>query len=357
MLNELLLPFVAAPRGGTAQLLLRLLYSPLGHIDPDLRWEWDCCHLTPSSLPAPGGSYTRQYGLRWLEVTHPPPPASVRLPSGGREAERVAKAPPWLFSAESDMSPPAWKLHAQGVRVESRSWGARPPPWVLLHFVCSAWPHSDGRKQALRAWGFWADRAIEAALPEVRQSAQRLRAAMVELARPVRARSLAEVRQWMRVLVGIALRTGRTPVLPYMECAQPLLSARCLWVVHHAEDGAGANRSAAGYRLPGAPSRPPPPRCLLRWPKGCADQLLLPAEARRAAQGSVQLAAPSSTQKLNALLTAHHAQKHRARTRPRLLSLDLGTQPPEAWQESVSSAPFTSFRCAIHTITRCQAVC
>ena len=51
------------------------------------------------------------------------------------------------------------------VRVDSRGWGAWPPPWVLAHFVCAAFPGSDGREQAMRAWGYWREDAIAKALP------------------------------------------------------------------------------------------------------------------------------------------------------------------------------------------------
>ena len=128
-------------------------------------WSWSCCFDTPTSLPHPGGSYGATYGYRW---------ASLELQHSDRASraftENIAKAPPWLFSAESDMSPPAWRIRGRGVRIDSRGWGAKPPPWVLSHFVCSGWPGSGGREQAMRLWGRWNYDAIGRELPEYGRS-------------------------------------------------------------------------------------------------------------------------------------------------------------------------------------------
>ena len=55
----------------------------------------------------------------------------------------MLKAPPWLFSAESD------EYHH--TRVTAEHWHVDPPPQALIHFVCSRWPGSGGRKVATAA--------------------------------------------------------------------------------------------------------------------------------------------------------------------------------------------------------------
>lgn len=106
---------------------------------PGMLWEWHCCEAAPRELPQPGGTYGATYGIRWLSlpgdaaiaatsVESSPEPASAdgdaqrvrlafarrnhmagtadRLAPRHRRAETVAKAPPWLLSAESDFMPP-----------------------------------------------------------------------------------------------------------------------------------------------------------------------------------------------------------------------------------------------------------
>ena len=74
--------------------------------------------------------------------------------------ERMIKAPPWLFSAESDVykNPKMAKRspgYRGGDRVVGRYWGATPPPTALVHFVCTRWPGSDGRKIGMRLLRRW----------------------------------------------------------------------------------------------------------------------------------------------------------------------------------------------------------
>ena len=81
---------------------------------------------TPAELPTPGGSYGRAYGVRWLtlpptSLSHDGPHPRGAVGGGGRGAdggrgtgavsETLARAPPWLFSAESDLSPVVWQPH------------------------------------------------------------------------------------------------------------------------------------------------------------------------------------------------------------------------------------------------------
>ena len=76
--------------------------------------------------------------------------------------EVLLQAPPWLFAAESDSKVPSvptmhagfQKLRSPG-RVSAGLWGAYPPPSVLVHFVCAAWPGSGGRMAAMELWGKW----------------------------------------------------------------------------------------------------------------------------------------------------------------------------------------------------------
>ena len=139
----------------------RTLAEMVLDVAPFLVWRWSCCHQTPSELPTPGGSYGASFGYRWLTLALPPSPAGLAADplapgaarrdvdkkrdgtgdveagagrgggggEGGSRAnaheERLVKAPPWLFSAESDMAPPPWRVLAGGVRVDSRGWGVQ----------------------------------------------------------------------------------------------------------------------------------------------------------------------------------------------------------------------------------------
>ena len=269
---------------------------------------------TPAELPTPGGSYGRAYGVRWLtlpptSLSHEGPHPRGAVGGGGRGAdggrgtgavsETLARAPPWLFSAESDLSPVVWqphvgevgdpprydrtacharlidrngRAHAMGtvdahaqiwnsltatgvpmpwarpmptpvpicsrpathsdaraltqaappagrqVRVDARGWGAARPPWILSHFVCSAWPGSDGREQAMRAWGRWDAPSIGHALPEYASQWGKRRSRMVGLALPVVASTMEELTAWARLVVLSGALLGRTPVLPEARC-------------------------------------------------------------------------------------------------------------------------------------------
>ena len=88
-----------------------------------------CCHDTPRELPRPGGSYPNSYGLRWLELPALP---STAHPRSERGSERLAKAPPWLFSAESDMAPLPYVTHAFRLQPSTASrdhhFGSNPRP-------------------------------------------------------------------------------------------------------------------------------------------------------------------------------------------------------------------------------------
>ena len=298
-----------------------------------LLWRWSCCHPTPLELPQPGGSYTPTYGVRWVTLEAGPlrvspqaaayfGAAEVGARQGDRSAaavdrsaaaveETLAKAPPWLFSAESDLSPPPWRILAGGVRVDSRGWGASPPPWVLSHFVCSAWPGSAGREQAMRAWGHWRARAIGRDLPEHARKWREARTHMVGLAQPVSLATqgsleehTAAAYEWARLVIALASATGRTPVLPALRCVEQMMRSRCVWQIRGVRQDSAVAGHARG-RSPVAVGT----TCLLRWPNGCNDAMLLPNEAREAAARestgrghSIQRIAPSNASELVAML-------------------------------------------------------
>ena len=87
-----------------------------------------------------GGAYLRRYSLRERELQH----------NGIKE--HLMLAPSWLFSGESDSgaSTKGWPA-----RTLATYWGHDPPPMVLAHFVCTAWPGSGGRVTAMELWGKW----------------------------------------------------------------------------------------------------------------------------------------------------------------------------------------------------------
>ena len=313
------------------------------------RWEWRCCERTPAELPAPGGTYGRSFGYRWLAIA-----------GGTGGEERVMKAPAWLFSAESDQAPPSTRVRLGAVRVDATAWAAAP--WVLLHFVCSAWPGSDGRRQAMRAWGRWRHAAVARELPAARAKHDQLRRAMIGYAAPLDAPSQPAARAALKLLAAAAAALGRTPVLPALRCAQPLLQKRCAWLVPPSRDGGD-------------------PECLLRWPSGCADAMLLPAEARAAAGTSARTLAPRAAAALLAAVAAGAeppaglAAPAEGAPAARLLLLDL--REPAAIAAAADALERNDSRvqckgraqmrhrvcrvraaaCQIHRVERCQAVC
>ena len=106
---------------------------------------------TPSVLGQPGGTYGNAYTLRSLEYN---------ADGGDAKRERMIKVPPWLFSAESDVykTPRHMKdrpTRFAGDRVVARYWSVTPAPTTLVHFVCTRWPGSDGRKIGMRLLKKW----------------------------------------------------------------------------------------------------------------------------------------------------------------------------------------------------------
>ena len=291
----------------------------LSYLVPSIYWSWSCCFDTPTSLPHPGGSYDATYGYRW---------ASLELQHSDRASraftENIAKAPPWLFSAESDMSPPAWRIRGRGVRIDSRGWGAKPPPWVLSHFVCSGWPGSGGREQAMRLWGRWNYDAIGRELPEYGRSWHSLSSRMIALTdMPAHMSSTEPMLILVRLIISLAVATDRTPVLPVTYCDKAVAATRCVW---HLAGG----------------------RCVQRWPSGCEGLMMLPNEADETAGSSVWVIAPHNvselTQKLR--LVQHAAPKpHTAR----LIRVKLPDSLPGAadflpWIEAIEKSSGDSSR-------------
>ena len=249
----------AAPAGGAASAAASLSLRR-----PDQRRE--------SLIP-----YGRATQLRRLE-----------LPAGGHDMRRgrtdahdsgevVIQAPQWLFSAESD-------AFAASGRAVATFWGATPPPAAVVHFVCSSWPGSDGRRAAMRLWGHWHSHEVEAeAVPSAQRTYAMRRRGFVSFASAVDAKSPQELEPYLRLLTLAAFATRRTPVLPLMRCdgdAQRWVDERvdprsgervatgnqasprpCGWAVH----------SLGGERLPA-------PLCVQRPLEGCFLAFATPNE-------------------------------------------------------------------------------
>jgi hypothetical protein len=294
------------------------------------RWLTSAAAATPASLahpPWPSGLGQRRgparrpgatlYGdeaaVRFVELRDARPCLTL-APDAPRRcaalpAERVAKAPAWLFSAESDVNPLVG-------RTSATMWGATPPPAAIVHFVCSSWPGSDGRRAAMQLWGRWHMRAprLAAALGGAHRATQAARgAALLGFAGPLDASSPAELLPWMRLLVLLARRTRLTPVLPLMRCAAALAPAApgrrlgraratrgrnfagvaeaARRVLHAATGKGGGDARPPGWlaspevprpcgwvvhRVGGTPLSPP--LCVQRPTEGCFSALALPTD-------------------------------------------------------------------------------
>ena len=201
----------------------------------------------------------------------------------------AGKAPEWLFAAESDASATVGRTHSL--------WGALPPPAAIVHFVCSSWPGSDGRRAAMRAWGHWHAEEVTAEMDaKTRQAlAARVRG-FVSYRGPVHAASPKELEPFLRLLTLVALATRRTPVLPWMRCDLP--GQR--WVDERVDVRTGgasaafvaedARRSSAadGTTTKVSPQRPwlgdvwdkkaVEAACIQRLPEGCFHAFATPDE-------------------------------------------------------------------------------
>ena len=109
-------------------------------------------HVPPTEWPTPTslGHYDTRYPPRYALRNRPLTRHGI--------TESVVMAPPWLFSAESDARVPPVRQGNTKVppgRPAAGLWGAVPPPAVLVHFVCAAWPGSGGRLMAMQIWGKW----------------------------------------------------------------------------------------------------------------------------------------------------------------------------------------------------------
>ena len=215
-----------------------------------------CCHVSPPTLGHPPWSRTTN---GHSDATTAAPPVTttssnrqlrkfVRDPYGwatllrtvelrnghGGAAETLIKAPPWLFSGESDLS-------SSNGRTASTFWGMTPPPASIVHFVCTSWPGSDGRRTAMRLWGHWHAREILEQMDggsgaTTRTQPQQLpqrprylgpplgerlavsRRAFVSFDAPVDARNPQALEPYLRLITLVAHATRRTPVLPLMRC-------------------------------------------------------------------------------------------------------------------------------------------
>jgi hypothetical protein len=136
-------------------------------------------HMEQASVPTPAwmgqpetdsGVYSGHYTLRSIPLRGPPNCTRDGGAGGATgdvwarragpcgPAEAMLKAPPWLFSAESDLYPPYQKMemaHPRPERVIGTYWGVLPPVTCLVHFVCTRWPGSEGRKIGMRLLRKW----------------------------------------------------------------------------------------------------------------------------------------------------------------------------------------------------------
>ena len=159
--------FVPTTRTLTAdeRLLIKWTYSRASSGTPDGLG-------TPDSLDGMM-PYASQYVLRTLSLPGPPGcvgkdgvPRKLRIGETGVSGvvpcgpeETMLKAPAWLFSAESDIYPNPSRVPLRprysGERVVARQWSAWPPATSLVHFVCTRWPGSEGRKIGMRLLRKW----------------------------------------------------------------------------------------------------------------------------------------------------------------------------------------------------------
>ena len=232
-------------------------------------WEWAPSALrVPREVPTAPPAYPSRFWLRQRVLT-----------ADGLN-ETIAKAPSWLFASESD---DASALH----------WGAHPSPAVLVHFVCSAWPGSGGRLTAMALWGKWfaADVARHCMHAPKPPSSESLRAraaqrnwsralttaflpALVAFRHVLHVSSRQEYQLWVTLLHGVALLTGRRPVLPLAACARHgewAEASRCVWVMHAT-----------------VPQRTR--LCVMRPPSNCWQRIALPSDLARVRAADVAVA-------------------------------------------------------------------
>ena len=297
----------------------------------------------------PGEPYIPRYALRSMELGANTSATSSSIAKGTRMVERVLKVPPWLFSAESDDYPcPAAKAPAvgsrvwsaggkekrHGLRVTARHWHTKPSPTALVHFVCSRWPGSDGRKIAMRLYGRWlledvawvgeaADAAYAAAskqhaTPEAMQTAAAAAVAALPTTTPPKPprrivgfaaplplekvdRWQASTQSWVRrtrqtkgkviepqslqawhaLTATLALASKRAAVMPLFECARMLsTTSRWAWVLE--APGTSDGDAAAGLDRPTGKEGARPKACILRYGTGCFTKLAYPEEAAAA---------------------------------------------------------------------------
>ena len=193
--------------------------------------------------------------------------------------EVVAKAPPWLFSAESDRSGRGGRVATFGERLATDDDRAL----CMLELA-----RLDGRRAAMRAWGRWHARDIHE-VELVRQAALACACCRIHRLRITSGGAHAEeLMAHLRVLTWAAHATQRTPVLPLMECHQP--GSR--WVDEHIDVRTGLPTVRRGS-VEGQPTRrhvlvdgrctrwqrgPPAPLCMQRPHEGCFHAFATPDE-------------------------------------------------------------------------------
>ena len=247
---------VATPQG----LTVRTPWYP-----PIAEYKWTPLPApTWRELSAPEGARALPgYGLGTRERRALPPP------------ERILLAPPWLISADN----------ALGHRYKGWMYGARPPPCVLLHFVCVA-AGERSRILPMQLFGRWYQKQVEAEVRELvaanltdgtqasstddgerggiggdgsaivvrppaevpgsRRRVLALEGAIIDNA--MTPRPWPQLNRLHALLGGLAVLTGRALALPAINCTRTVevgnpffqpgtLPNRCFWHVHHGAGG------------------------------------------------------------------------------------------------------------------------
>eukprot|EP00965_Chrysotila_dentata_P208360 6184642-Pleurochrysis_carterae.AAC.3 len=260
---------------GAAEINLRPMDAPYSLRYLKLRDLSDCAATGVSKATA-------------ARVSPANPAGHGRSRCASRAPERVAKMPAWLLSSEADSPMPS-----------ASAWGERPPSAAMVHFVCSAWPGSDGRRAALRLWGLWRQADVDAVMGEQVAKLQQERThRFVAFSSLVPALSPAELTPYLRLISLLGLISGRTPVLPLMPCGPPATaqagpSRKTTQIRSWAWPALDANgepiRIGEGRRRPcgwvlhriGA-RRLPRPLCVQRPLEGCFHAFALPTELEHA---------------------------------------------------------------------------
>ena len=249
------------------------------------------------------------------------------------------KAPAWLFSAESDQAPPSTRVRLGAVRVDATAWAAAP--WVLLPLCARRGRAPTEEAPGDARVGSVAPRGGGAGCPPRVQHDQ-LRRAMIGYAAPLDcAPSQPAARAALKLLAAAAAALGRTPVLPALRCAQPLLQKRCAWLVPPSRDGGSPSACSAGRRAA-------PTRC--SSPPGARRRPNLRARSRRAPPPRSSPRSPPAPSRPPA-----SPRRPRARRRRGCCCSTSASPPPSPPLPTPSSA--TTRNCSARAARRCATAC